>query len=142
MVILDFSPDVFVCPKCTNGAENQVHHYDADKDREDSPKMEHLEMECHRCGYKWISKCAEVDIEQEWSDLDLFTKACPKCRDGQLEMKYCGGYDESEKPSRRCDLDPESLKGEEHLHCKCQVCSFEWNSVVADKEVKPEAKPS
>lgn len=126
--IVSFGNHCFTCPKCNNDVENTVTYIAPDKDRTNSPKTEYLEVKCSRCEFEWLSTCRGVDIEQEWSDLDLFTDECPKCEDKQLKMKYCEG-------STSCKLDQEAIKGEEHLHCECDVCHFEWDSVVADKKL-------
>lgn len=133
VTIFDFNAEVgFRCPKCLNKNENTLSYVEADSSRDGDPKIEHLSATCNRCGGEWISKCADIDIEQEWEDLDLFTSICPKCTDVQVEMKLCVNGQLSGIGRRICDLG-EEIDKEEHLHCKCEVCDFKWNSEVADK---------
>lgn len=144
-IIMDFGP--FSCPKCTNSSENSVTYYEADKDREDEPRIEHLTCECSRCKYEWNMRCSDLDIEQDFGDLDLFTNKCPKCGDHQLKMELC--TDGSRGVGRRhhsCELEGQDSE-KEHLHNECEVCQYKWYSVTADwtpeKEAakEPEVKP-
>ena len=138
-VILDFG--TFSCPKCTNVEKNNVTYQEADEARDDCPRIEHLNCSCERCKYTWFMKCSDLDIEQDFGDLDLFTNVCPKCADPQVDMTFC--IEGSNAPRRRmsrhsgCPIEEGEDAGKEHLHCSCEVCGYEWSSVTSDWKPAP-----
>jgi len=110
------------------------------------PSTPHHHLTCDKCKCFWFMESAEVDIERQFDDLDNFTDICPKCRNAEVELKYI-----EDETDRRCknssnghtELDIEG----EHLHGRCEFCSFKWFSVTADfTEEKPavqeEPKPA
>lgn len=125
-LILPFD-SLFKCPKCHNRKENSVGYVEPSSGSDDSPKVEHLSIDCNRCKFSWKSETMGIDIEQEWDDRDSFTDRCPKCNDEQVDMTFCDPASGS-RASRKCSVSYDV----EHLHCSCEVCSFEWISMPAD----------
>ena len=123
MLILPYHGPDFGCPKCGNMVDQVLCFNEADEEAVDAPKLEHLDLVCDRCGFRWISMARGLQIENEWDDRDAFTDSCPKCGHDNLKMKF----KDADEP-HLCDLDI----SEEHLHVNCRRCSFVWLSLPMD----------